>query len=152
MIPYEQMLMADAFTKYRQILGDVTLSPTMGQYLNMENNAMGDPVAGTIANQNYAPEVMQLFTVGTAMLNSDGSQQLDGNGLPVATYSQPVIFDTARVFTGWTYQPTSGPVEWDDYINPVGRWQPIRQSMTPDRSSCWPVMRRLRFRAAAGSG
>ena len=124
MIPYEQMLMADAFTNYRQIMGDVTLSPTMGQYLDMANNAMGNPATGTIANQNYAREVMQLFTIGTTMLNPDGSQQLDGNGLPLPTYLQPVIADTARVFTGWTYLPTSGPVEWNDYINPAGPMVP----------------------------
>jgi uncharacterized protein (DUF1800 family) len=120
MIPYEQMLMADAFTNYRQIMGDVTLSPTMGQYLNMANNAMGNAATGTIANQNYARELMQLFTIGTTMLNPDGSAQLDANQLPLATYSQPVIADTARVFTGWTYEPSSGPVEWNDYINPAG--------------------------------
>ncbi len=124
MIPYEQMLMADAFTNYRQILGDVTLSPAMGQYLNLANNAMGNAITGTIANQNYAREVMQLFTIGTTMLNPDGSPQLDANQLPIPTYSQPVIFDTARVFTGWTYQPTSGPVEWNDYINPAGPMVP----------------------------
>jgi hypothetical protein len=111
MIPYEQMLMADAFTNYRQIMGDVTLSATMGQYLDMANNAMGNALEGTIANQNYAREVMQLFTIGTTMLNADGSQQLDVNNLPVPTYLQPVIAETARVFTGFTYQPTSGPVE-----------------------------------------
>jgi len=120
MIPYEQMLMADAFTNYRQIMGDVTLSPTMGQYLNMANNALGNAATGTIANQNYARELMQLFTIGTTMLNADGSPQLDANNLPLATYAQPVIYDTARVFTGWTYQPSSGPVEWDEYINPAG--------------------------------
>ena len=124
MIPYEQMLMADAFTNYRQILGDVTLSPTMGQYLDMANNAMGNPATGTIANQNYAREVMQLFTIGTTMLNQDGSQQLDNNNLPIPTYLQPVIADTARVFTGYTYLPTSGPVEWNDYINPAGPMVP----------------------------
>jgi uncharacterized protein (DUF1800 family) len=120
MIPYEQMLMADAFTNYRQIMGDVTLSPTMGQYLDMANNAMGNSTTDTIANQNYAREVMQLFTIGTTMLNSDGSPQLDVNGLPLPTYLQPVIADTSRVFTGWTYLPASGPVEWNDYINPAG--------------------------------
>ncbi len=120
MIPYEQMLMADAFTNYRQIMGDVTLSPTMGQYLDMANNAMGNSATGTIANQNYAREVMQLFTIGTAMLNADGSPQLDSNGLPVPAYQQPTIADTSRVFTGWTYVPASGPVEWNDYINPGG--------------------------------
>ena len=120
MIPYEQMLMADAFTNYRQIMADVTLSPTMGQYLNMANNAEGNAATGTIANQNYARELMQLFTIGTTMLNADGSPQFDANNLPLPSYTQAVIYDTARVFTGWTYQPSSGPVEWNDYINPAG--------------------------------
>ena len=125
MIPYEQLLMADAFTNYQQILNDVTLSPAMGQYLDMANNAVGNPATGTIANQNYAREVMQLFTIGTTMLNSDGSEQLDSNNLPIPTYLQPVIADTARVFTGFTYQPTSGPVEWNDYISPAGPMVPF---------------------------
>ena len=126
MIPYEQMLMADSFTNYRQILGDVTLAPAMGQYLNMANNAMGNPATGTLANQNYAREVMQLFTIGTSTLNQDGSVQLDSNNLPIPTYQQPTIAETARVFTGYTYQPASGPVEWNDYINPVGPMAPFQ--------------------------
>jgi uncharacterized protein (DUF1800 family) len=124
MIPYEQLLMADAFTNYQQILNDVTLSPAMGQYLDMANNAMGNPATGTIANQNYAREVMQLFTVGTTMLNADGSVQLGSNNLPIPTYLQPVIADTARAFTGWTYQPSSGPAEWNAFINPAGPMVP----------------------------
>jgi len=124
MIPYEQMLMADAFTNYRQIMEDVTLSPTMGQYLNMANNAQANPSTGTVANENYAREVMQLFTVGTVMLKPDGTPQLDGNGLFVPTYNQSTIGETARVFTGWTYQPSSGPLEWNDYINPAGPMMP----------------------------
>ncbi len=125
MIPYEQMLMADAFTNYRQIMGDVTLSPTMGQYLDMANNAMGNPATGTIANQNYAREVMQLFTIGTVMLNADGTPQLDANNLPIPTYLQPTIAETSRVLTGWTYLPSSGPLEWNDYINPAGPMVPF---------------------------
>jgi uncharacterized protein (DUF1800 family) len=124
MIPYEQMLMADAFTNYRQIMGDVTLSPAMGQYLSMANNAMGNPAAGTLANQNYAREVMQLFSIGTSMLNQDESIQVDANNLPLPTYLQPTIAETARAFTGFTYQPASGPVEWNDYINPAGPMTP----------------------------
>ena len=125
MVPYEQMLQADAFTNYRQILGDVTVSPTMGQYLNMANNAQANPATGTVANENYAREVMQLFSIGTTMLNSDGTPQLDGNGLLIPTYSQATIGETARVFTGWTYQPSSGSVEWNDYINPAGPMVPF---------------------------
>jgi len=125
MIPYEQMLMADSFTNYRQILGDVTLSPTMGQYLNMANNAKANTVEGTVANENYAREVMQLFTVGTTMLNPDGTPQFDSHGLFIPTYTQSTIGETARVFTGWTYQPSKGPLEWDDYINPAGPMEPF---------------------------
>jgi uncharacterized protein (DUF1800 family) len=125
MIPYEQMLMADAFTNYRQIMGDVTLNPAMGQYLNMANNAMGNPATNTIANQNYAREVMQLFTIGTTMLNPDGSPQLDSNNLPLPTYLQPTIAETSRVFTGWTYLPSSGAIGWNDYINDAGPMVPF---------------------------
>lgn len=125
MIPYEQMLMADAFTNYRQIIGDVTLSPNMGQYLNMANNAKANPATGTLANENYAREVMQLFTIGTTMLNADGTPQFDGNGLLVPTYSQATIAETARVMTGWTYAPTSGGVQWGAYINPASPMVPF---------------------------
>jgi len=121
MIPYQQMLMADSFTNYRQILEDVTLSPTMGQYLNMANNAQADPATGTVANENYAREVMQLFTIGTTMLNADGTPQLDSTGQFVPTYNQSVVSETARVFTGWTYAPTPGQQPyWGEYINPAG--------------------------------
>ena len=62
MVPYQQMLINDAFTNYRQILGDVTLSPAMGEYLDMANNAKANPAAGTVANENYAREIMQLLS------------------------------------------------------------------------------------------
>ncbi len=117
--PYEDMLSADAFTNYRQILGDVSVSPTMGQYLNTANNAKANASAGTVANENYAREVMQLFSVGTTMLNPDGTPQFDSQGNLVSSYTQDTIGETARVFTGWTYQPTKGSLQWNDYINPV---------------------------------
>lgn len=125
-IPYQQMLMKDAFTNYRTILEDVTLSPAMGQYLNMANNAKANAALGTVANENYAREVMQLFTIGTVMLNPDGTPQFDNNGLFVPTYDQATIGETARVFTGWTYAPTAGgSVSWNAYINPAGPMVPF---------------------------
>ncbi|WP_263416350.1 DUF1800 family protein [Terriglobus albidus] len=124
-IPYQQMLMNDAFSNYRQILGDVTLSPAMGQYLNMANNAKANSALGTVANENYAREVMQLFTIGTVMLNPDGTPQLDSHGLFIPTYNQATVGETARVFTGWTYQPAGGSsVYWNAYINPAGPMVP----------------------------
>ncbi len=118
MIPYQQMLMNDAFTNYPQILNDVTLSPAMGEYLNMANNAKADPVAGTVANENYAREIMQLFSIGTVMLNPDGSVQSNASG-PIPTYAQKDVTELARVFTGWTYPATTpgGAINFGGYIN-----------------------------------
>jgi hypothetical protein len=122
---FQNMLLADAFTNYRQIMGDVTLSPAMGQYLDMANNAMGNATAGTLANENYARELMQLFTIGTQMLNQDGSVQYDSNNLPIPTYLQPTITEFARVYTGWTYAPATGQlVTWNAYITSNGPMVP----------------------------
>jgi len=116
MITYQNMLLADAFTNYRQIMSDVTLSSAMGQYLNMANNAKADPTVGSLANENFAREMMQLFTIGTSTLNSDGTVQVDSNGIPIPTYSQFTVTEFARVYTGWTYAPKPGtPVEWEKY-------------------------------------
>jgi uncharacterized protein (DUF1800 family) len=116
MITYQDMLLADAFTNYRQIMSDVTLSSAMGQYLNMADNAKAKSTAGSLANENFAREMMQLFTIGTSMLNSDGSVQVDSNGIPIPTYSQFTVTEFARVYTGWTYAPKPGtPVEWEQY-------------------------------------
>jgi uncharacterized protein (DUF1800 family) len=121
MIPYENMLINDAFTNYRQILGDVTLSPCMGYYLDMANNAKANPAAGTVANENYAREVMQLFSLGTVLLHPDGTPQLDGSGNTIPTYSQTDVTEQARVITGWTNPPAPGkPVVWGAYITENG--------------------------------
>ena len=113
---YQNMLLNDAFANYRQIMSDVTLSPGMGQYLDMANNAKADPATGSAANENYARELMQLFTIGTNMLNQDGSVQYDGNSLPIPTYTQFTVTEFARVYTGWTYAPDPGrAVQWNAY-------------------------------------
>ena len=102
-----QLLEKDAFTNYRQIMGDVTTSPVMGDWLDMVNN--GKPQNGQDhANENFARENMQLFTIGTAMLNPDGSTQLDGNGNPIPNYTQAQVQEFALAFTGWTYPLTPG--------------------------------------------
>jgi len=117
MTVYQQLLLNDAFTNYGQILTDVTLSPAMGEYLNMANNAAADPAANTVANENYAREVMQLFSIGAVLLNQDGSVQTNADG-PIPTYSQKNVTELARVFTGWTYPITPGvPNYWGGYIN-----------------------------------
>jgi uncharacterized protein (DUF1800 family) len=117
--PFEEMLMTDAFSNFRQILNDVTLSPTMGQFLDMANNSKANANNTILPNENYAREVMQLFTVGTVQLNPDGSKQLDASNNPIPTYDQSTVANFAKVFTGWTYAPPAGgSVNWGAYINP----------------------------------
>jgi len=121
MVTFQNTLLADAFTNYRQIMEDVTLSSAMGQYLDMANNAKAVPGTDAVANENYARELMQLFTIGTQMLNPDGSVQVDASHTPIPTYSQFTVTEFARVYTGFTYAPApGGTVEWGAYINSYG--------------------------------
>ncbi len=104
---YYDLLANDAFASFRQLLQDVTLSPAMGNYLNMLHNAKANPSKGTSADENYAREVQQLFTIGLNELQPDGTLVLDSSGLPVPTYDQDEIVQTANVFTGWGYHSAS---------------------------------------------
>ncbi len=98
---YYDLLGADAFGNFRQFLEDVTLNPMMGQFLSVQGNDKGN--ATTDPDENYAREVMQLFTIGLWKLNDDGSQQLDGTGNPIPTYSNTDVKGLAAVFTGWSW-------------------------------------------------
>jgi uncharacterized protein (DUF1800 family) len=103
---YQNALANDAFGNFYNIMQDVTLSPAMGAYLNMLNSAK--PATGQIANENYARELMQLFTTGLYMLNQDGTPQLDGSGNTIPVYTETQVQAFARAFTGWTYANASG--------------------------------------------
>jgi uncharacterized protein (DUF1800 family) len=98
---YYDMLGKDAFGNFHQLLEDVTLNPMMGQFLNMLGNDKGN--ATTDPDENYAREVMQLFTIGLWQLNDDGSQKLDANGNPIPTYSNVDVKGLAAVFTGFSW-------------------------------------------------
>jgi uncharacterized protein (DUF1800 family) len=108
LVPYLQLLKQDAFTNFRTLMEDVTLSPTMGEYLDMRNNDKADPATDTEANENYARELMQLFTIGLFQLNQDGMLQLDASGNPIPTYDQSTVQNFAKVYTGWTYPTKPG--------------------------------------------
>jgi uncharacterized protein (DUF1800 family) len=103
---YINLLANDSFTNFYTIMHDVTVSPSMGEYLNVLNS--GAPVNGEIANENFARENMQLFTMGTSLLNQDGSLQTDSNGNPIPAYTQNQVQAFARAFTGWTYASSTG--------------------------------------------
>ncbi len=108
LVPYLQILKNDAFVNFRQLMEDVTLSPTMGEYLDMRNNDKANPAKDTEANENYARELMQLFTIGLSQLNQDGTVQVDASGNPIPTYDQTTVQNFARVYTGWTYPTKPG--------------------------------------------
>jgi uncharacterized protein (DUF1800 family) len=116
MSSYMDMLNRNAFGNYRQVLKDVTLHPAMGYYLNMINSQRDDPNTGAHPNENYAREVLQLFSIGLAQLNIDGSQQLDGTGKAVPTYDESVVQGFAKAFTGWSYANATGFDQADEEV------------------------------------
>lgn len=105
--PYWRIFRDNAFGNYRDLIRAVTLNPAMGRYLNMANNNKANPAKNTSANENYARELMQLFTLGLTQLHPDGSPVLDQNN-PVPTYNQSVVTNMAKVLTGWTYPTAPG--------------------------------------------
>ena len=104
---YADVLETHAFGNYRELLQAVTLSPGMGVYLNMRGNQKADSTTGRVPDENYAREVLQLFSLGLVELNTDGSVKRDANGKALETYGQDTISGLARVFTGWDYDGSS---------------------------------------------
>lgn len=146
MARYQQMLLDNAFGNYRDLLEQVTLSPMMGQYLDMANNERLDPRRGVPPNENFAREVLQLFSVGLVQLQADGSPVRGADGRPLPTYGPPEITEFARAFTGWTYPARPGvaslrrnPGHYDGPLVPV-----------PDTHDAGPK-RLLQGRQIAGS-
>jgi uncharacterized protein (DUF1800 family) len=117
---YYDMLGADAFGNFRQMLQDVTLSPMMGQFLSMLQNDKGN--ANTDPDENYAREIMQLFTIGLYQLNDDGTQKLDSSGNPIPTYSNNDVMGLAKVFTGfsWNIPGNTSDTAWSSCCIYVG--------------------------------
>lgn len=124
MAPFQNILRAGAFGSYSNLVREVTLSPTMGMYLDMAFNVKANPTVGTMANENYARELLQLFSIGTILLNADGTPQLDSLGQTIPAYDQVVLGEMSRAFTGWTFP---GPVLTQGYNpeNYVGVMQPV---------------------------
>jgi uncharacterized protein (DUF1800 family) len=125
MAKYQQIFLDNAFGNYEDILTKVTLSSVMGDYLNMVNN--DKPATGVSPNENYAREIMQLFSIGVWELNQDGTRILDANGEPIPTYDQgDTIEGLAHVFTGWTYPVLPGvPARKHNPKNFLGDMVPV---------------------------
>lgn len=114
---YDQLLLDNAFGNYRTLLRAVTLDAYMGDYLDMVDSSKAAP------NENYARELMQLFTMGVGALNADGTPRTDAGGNPVANYTAADVHDIARALTGWTYARFAGQAANDynqvDYTQPM---------------------------------
>ncbi|MEE4163477.1 MAG: DUF1800 domain-containing protein [Woeseiaceae bacterium] len=100
---YYDMLAENAFGNYRDLIEAVTLHPAMGIYLSMLGNQKPNPDLNIRPDENYARELMQLFSIGLVELAPDGSVRTDGRGVPLPTYDQSVIEGFAHVFTGWHF-------------------------------------------------
>lgn len=100
---YYDVLLDNAFGNFHDLFKAVTLSPAMGNYLNMRGNNAGSVILGTHADENYARECMQLFSIGLNRLWPDGTLVMNAEGNLVPTYNQNVIEGIASVYTGWNY-------------------------------------------------
>ena len=103
MAAYWDVLNRNALGNFRQLLEDVTLNPAMGVYLSTLDNKKEDTRTGRVPDENYAREVMQLFTLGLNELNNDGTKKTGSTGQPIETYTNADVSNLARVFTGYSY-------------------------------------------------
>lgn len=114
---YYDILVRNSFGSYEQILQEVTVNPLMGEYLTMLRSDKASP------DENYAREIMQLFSIGLIMLNPDGTPLCDVNGHNIPTYDNELIIELARAFTGWTYGGSErfdySPYGGTDYFAPM---------------------------------
>ena len=106
------MLLRNAFGNFRDLLQDVTLHPLMGSYLSHAGNRKTDAAANRFPDENYAREIMQLFTIGLFLLNEDGSLVLDGNNEPIPTYDNSHVTGFAKIFTGLQFDFDGDPHVW----------------------------------------
>ena len=126
---YLDLLAAHSFGSFRELLEAVTLSPTMGVYLDMASSSRALPELGRLPNENYPREILQLFTIGLHQLHPDGTLRLDEENQPIPTYDQETVEAYARAFTGWTFggQDRRVPARFfrpqRDFRRPMEPWE-----------------------------
>jgi uncharacterized protein (DUF1800 family) len=148
--PYLQTIDRNAFGSFRTLLFEVTLNPGMGEYLNMRGNSVVNRASPT-PNENYAREIMQLFSIGVDTLNQDGTPVLDAQGNRVPSYDQTNVFNLARVFTGWDLAANKiwvndGVTSIPNYLDPmvpngnVNRYDIAAKTLLADINHASPVV------------
>ncbi|WNG19852.1 DUF1800 family protein [Cystobacter fuscus] len=125
MAGYLNLLSANAFGNFRTLLDAITRDPAMGSYLDMVNNRAFDTAGKAIEpNENYARELLQLFTLGLHKLNDDGTVKLDANGVPIPAYTEAQVQAFSRALSGWTFASAAGcPAKGRN--NPANYAQPM---------------------------
>jgi uncharacterized protein (DUF1800 family) len=126
---YLDLLEVNAFGNYRTVLGAISTSAPMGQFLTFRGNVKANPTTGSHPDENYARELMQLFTIGLVKLNQDGTAVIV-NGSPAYTYSQDDVSALARVFTGWDFDMAGGDNTTPDFLR-----RPMKQFPTRHETS-----------------
>ncbi len=112
---YLDMLEANCFGNFRSLLEAVSTSPAMGQYLTFRGNTKFNAKTGALPDENYAREIMQLFTIGLVQLNLDGTPKLGSNGAQQETYTLDDISGLAKVFTGWDFDLSTSKTDTPDF-------------------------------------
>lgn len=132
---YYDILLRNALGNYEDLLYEVTLSPAMGYYLSHYNNPKENPAENIHPDENYAREVMQLFSIGLYQLNNDGTHKLDSKGNSIPAYDNQDITEMAKVFTGlgsggirdttdWLTEPYFGlDPYWNDFTVPMAMYE-----------------------------
>ncbi|MFN0171457.1 MAG: DUF1800 family protein [Bryobacteraceae bacterium] len=128
MVSFQRLMLQHAFGNFQNVLREVTLSPAMGDYLDMVNNDKPDLKRNILPNENYAREVLQLFTIGLFELNLNGTRRTDSAGQPVPAYSEDTVKQFTLAFTGWTYPPKPGfQSKWKNDRNYFGQMVPCNE-------------------------
>ncbi|HTN40747.1 MAG TPA: DUF1800 family protein, partial [Asticcacaulis sp.] len=138
---YWDMLNANVFGNFRTLLEEVTLNAAVGFFLNTKGNLKEDPNTGREPDENYAREVMQLFTIGLYQLNNDGTPKTDLLGNKTETYVQSDISNLARVFTGydWDYSRVTWLSGYETYNIPTTEFASTRMKLDPNQHSVLEV-------------
>jgi len=124
---YYDIFLENAFGNYRDLMDLVTYHPAMSRYLTYLNNPKSDPSNNTFPDENYARELMQLFTIGLYELNPDGSEKRDANGALIPSYDNDDILEFSKIFTGLTWGDRTSfgknyPHDDTSYTIPLAMW------------------------------
>jgi uncharacterized protein (DUF1800 family) len=128
---YWDLLVQGTWGNFRQLLEDITLSPAMGLFLNTKGNQKENN-RGRQPDENYAREVMQLFTIGLYQLNADSTEKRATDGSKVPSYTSADVTNLARVFTGWDVdlsQNVEVTLQYSGYTRNVGNTSRVTRRM-----------------------